>query len=313
MTVYFRVIVNELGGEFDLVIDPDREVIMIEEFQTVSSNKSANVYTFTGQPQYMYALRAVQDGSNHRNERWLPVMGSEIDISKLIPRSGEYRLAVRLVDAEMDDDGFYSEDDRQMRPLGTRQTLSTADRRSVSYNNGMIKIAGGTQDVLYRVGGISQWSTATLTTDEENTDGIIVSPALFPLGGTIEIRFKPAEDSNARFASPAFRIKIPKAGRAPRIRDNERRQILTGFTARMEWSAGPNEISDGEDGDGWEWNTCPRGAVPYSQLAAVFEGLQSEGTGSNRFFNLYIRTAATAKMPPSAPVIFKIPANRYSE
>ena len=310
LTVYFRVVVNELGANFALVPDDEKEVLMIK-----LGSADDDYYTFDNAVgiEYMYALRAVQHGSSQKNERWLPMMGSEINISGLIPRSGQYRIAVRLAEAAPDEDGDFTEDNRQMIELGARIAVSTNERRRVSYRNGVIRIDGNSQEVLYRVAGISQWTNAVLTPE----GGIAVSPEHFPLGGTLEIRFLPDDDSDRSFASPVFRVRVPRAGRTPRIRENERRRTLNGFTVRMSWSIGPASAVEPENStDGWQnnpenwmWTTCPKGAVTYGNLATTFGGLQSDGNG---FRNLYIRTNATNKNPPSAPMIFKIREEVYN-
>lgn len=311
MTLYFRVIVNELGGAFGLVVDHTDEVLRIYEMTGPNPWTGAPAqYNFDGSSiEFMYALRAAQDGNPQRSERWLPVMGSEIDISRLIPRSGQpFRFAVRTADSSAGEDGNFSEDVRRMIPLPARTPVNAAVRRSIIYDaaQGGIRFnTDRTADVLFRV-GLGQWSgPSQLTNAVASPTGISILPQHNPLGGTVEIRF--AGDATAgEFASVPFRVRIPRAARAPRIRIDERRERLAGFQDRdrMAWST-----------DGITWtNVAQRGAILSADLQATFPGLSNDG----EFVRLYLRTNATVnartgliRAPASPPTVIMIPMAWY--
>ena len=311
MTVYFRVRVNELGGLFATVICHDTERLFIEEFDgTGAIGDTIREYTFDGDVRYMFVLNAVLPGNSQANERWLPVMGSTIDISRRIPTSptAVNRMAIRRIDGEIQD-GFFSEDDRQLVNIPGRRRVATAERRAIGIatntnitpNRREIGLVTGTapQPVMFRVAGVTQWSRATLTT----LGGIPAMPELFPMGGAVEMRL--VGDDNT-FHARAFRISVPRPGRAPRIRIGARQGVTTisGFNERMEWSA---------NGIDWTFVTREqRGRLSPAQALVAFPGLSTETIGANTFHRMYVRTAQRASgrrvTPASAPIIVRIPS-----
>jgi hypothetical protein len=298
--VFFGIIVNGLGAKFALEIDYANERIFIV---TSRVGKDKGYYNFAGAPEYMYALRAVEDGADQSREEWIPFMGSSMDISSLIPVRGTapFRIAVREIDSLPGDDGDYLEEDRKIIELPPRRSVSSAERRAVVYREGRIVYNGlesGTESIFYSVG------LSDFTRGEMNANlGIDVPGISNPLGNTVTIKFAAYIDflngENNRFASAEFRVRVPGTGRLPVIRDDGRRKY-SGFTDRMLWSAGGND-------DGWQ--SCSRGAVRYENLEFAFPGLRKDESGN--FYNLYLKTAATPRTPESNMVILKIPADRY--
>jgi hypothetical protein len=199
-----------------------------------------------------------------------------------------------------------------------RAAVSAADRRRIIHDISReeIRLSGGADiEVLYRIGN-GQWTGATLTPE----DGIPVSAQHNPLGGTVEIRI--IDIDNGGFSSAPFRVRLARAGRAPRIRvtgnaNNPSSQRLTGLNDRMSWSAGPTG-SGGTFRDE-DWNTVDwKGVVPAAELRDRFgAGLQQSADGA--FVELWVRlNPATARnsteirTPASPPIIFMIPANMWN-
>jgi hypothetical protein len=260
-------------------------------------------YNFTGSPEYMYALRAAADGADQSAEQWMPFMGSSMDISALIPRGGTlpFRIAVRDAGAQPEENGNYSAEDRKVTELNPRRTVTAAERRAVVYRDGRIIYNGlesGTEYIFYKIG------PGGFERGEINANfGINVPRSANPLGNTVTIKFAAYIDyengENNRFASAEFRINVPRTGRMPAVRDDRRRKY-NGFTARMMWSP---------TGEVESWESCSRGAVRYENLKFAFPGLRKDESGE--FYELYLKTAATPRVPESEMIILKIPADKY--
>jgi hypothetical protein len=330
-TFYFRVIVNELGGEFALVPNFDTETLEIRMYEnrdqpwTTGAGTGPVPYDHNGVHgvEFLYTLRAAADGAGQAGERWLPVLGNTIDISRLVPRSGNtvFRFAVRRADAEPEG-GSFGEDDRNMIEIRARRTVATPDRRSIIVRDGLLTrgtvpnmAIPGNVEVLYRI-GIGQWSTSAVTLGQINDAdvGISLLAQHNPMGGTAEVRFAAitdaADPNDNRFASVPFRVRIPRPMRAPRLRVNANRGTVTGINQRMEWSI-----------DGNEWHAVPVGvrAVPIADLRTTFTTsggatLTTELRGDTNYVVLFIRTAerrdrhGAVRSPASPPMRFLVAA-----
>ena len=298
--VSFKIIVNEIGGKFMPEIDYDRERIYILNSK-MGDDKS--YYYFNGEPEYMYCLRAADDGVNQSFDRWMPFMGSYIDIGKLIPKSGTspFRIAIKAIDSEPEEDGNYSSDSRKLINLYPRRTLTVAERRAVVYKDEMIiynNMLEKPEKVLYKV-GLSDYVKGEIN----NFYGINVPTKSNPLGNTVTVKFAAVTDyenpENSRFASVEFKINVPKPGKMPVIRDDKKKKF-SGFTDKMLWSA---------TGEADSWESCGKSPVLYEDLSSVFPGLETDS--SDEFYILYVKTAATLKIPESDVLILKIPADKY--
>jgi hypothetical protein len=106
-------------------------------------------------------------------------------------------------------------------------------------------------------------------------------------------------EENNRFASAEFKVKIPKTGKMPAVKDN-RKKKFTGFTDKIMWSPANAYNS---------WERCSKGAVLYENLDMAFPGLELDESGD--YYNLYLKTAATSRAPESNVIIIKIPAEKY--
>jgi len=296
LEISFGIIVNGLGGKFSLEIDYLSERLLIVNSQ-IGENKG--YYSFGGAPEYMYCLKP----SGQSSEQWFPFMGSSMDISKLIPKSGTdpMTIAVREIDANRFPDGGYSPETRQTAALYPRRAVTAAGKKAVIYRDEKIvysALTSGVEYILYKVGA-GEFERGELTA----YTGINVPKESNPLGSAVTVKFAAVTDrenpENNRFSSVEFKIKVPKAGKMPSVKDNGKNKY-SGFTNAMVWSAA------GVDGS---WGECARGAVKYENLKYAFPGLQADS--GRQFYNLYIKTAKTSKNPESGVLIIKIPADKY--
>lgn len=300
LEVSFGIKVNGLGEKFVLEIDYSKEKIYIINSK-VGEDKS--YYVYTGTPEYMYCLKAVEEGAVQSSEKWFPFMGSSMDISGFIPVSGTipYRIAVRDADAPRENDGFYSADIRKIIELYPRRTITSAEKKAVLYKNEKIIYKGlesGFENIFYKV-GMGEFKKGEINANS----GIDVPSRLNPLGNTVTLKFAAFIDrenaENNRFASSEFKIKIPKAGKMPVIKDDQRKKY-SGFTNKMLWST-TGEVNS--------WQNCSRGFVRYENLKLAFPELQKDDEGD--FYILYLKTAAKEKTPESNILIVKIPVEKY--
>jgi len=296
LNISFGVIINGLGGKFGLEIDYAEEKLLIVNTQ-IGENKS--YYSFGGAPEYMYCLKP----SEQSPEQWFPFMGSSMDISRLIPKSGTAPLVIAVceVGAAREDDGNISPENRKTVELYPRRIVTASEKKAVIYKDEKIiygALTSGVEYILYKVGA-GEFERGELNA----YTGIKVSKESNPLGNTVAVKFAATVDreneENNRFASAEFKIKVPKAGKIPPVKDDGKKKY-SGFTNAMAWSA------TGEDGS---WEQCERGAVKYENLKRAFPGLRPDD--DHKFYNLYIKTAKTSKNPESGVLIIKIHADKY--
>lgn len=305
--IQFYVIINELGGKFILDIDYNAEKVNIIEGKIEDTYK---YYSFNGQVEYMYCLRAVADGAKQSAEKWYPVMGDNINVSKVIPKNANaavYRVAIRPVEALAEEDNNYSSENRKTIVLNPRRILTSAEKKSVVYKDGKIVLNDEKApyiEVIYTVG----ICTTGIIKSINGENGIEVHPKSNPLGNTVSIQFPAHIDEsnpeNNRFASAAFKVRVPRTAKIPAIKDDGKRGF-TGFTAKMSWSA-TGELNNPES-----WTQCEKGMVRYENLSAVFGGLQLESNENGDFRILYVKTDATNKILESDILIVKIPEDKY--
>lgn len=320
-TATFKIYTNEMGGQFLPVIDYEKETIRIVENRTFTVEDGNKIfadefYTFlndevklTGKPLYMYCLRAVADGASQTSEKWYPFYGSEMDISKYIPKNEktEYRIAIRLSAATPNDNNNFSSGVRMPVIVPGRKTLDSTAKKQYAYENGKIMYKGsGEVKVDYRV-GLADWDRDTLTS--ETGSGIQVSPLLNPLGNTVEIKLAAdtqTDPAKPKFASVSFKVKVPKASKKPLVKDDGKKKF-TGFTNKLSWSAGGVD----QDKSKWNWTTCAKGAVIYANLKTAFPNLKMAEIDGNYYYLLYVKTNATAKAAESEIITVPIPVDKY--
>ena len=304
----FKVVVNGIGGNFLPVIDYEQETVRIA-MDVYEGNYLFYEFDQDRGPEYMYCLKAVSDGSSQEKEKWYPFMGSEMDISALVPKSGSsaYRLGIRLAnDVQKEEDGNYSSANRRVALIPPRRVLTKAEKSEIVYKNEQIMLSlPGSEaiDIYYQV-GLSGWLKATIS----GNSGISFPSSIAPMGVVVEIKYaavpSDSENKEGNFGSVPVKIKVPKAGAKPNIRGDDQKASYTGFSAKMEYSV-----------DGMNWSEAPKGAIAYKDLAVIF-GEAAQDTGSERV--IYIRTKASykndgsLKSPASDIVALKIPASVYN-
>ena len=304
----FKIVVTGIGGKFMPMIDYEQETLKI------AIDISGGIYKFyefdqEKGPEYMYCLKAASDGASQANEKWFPFMGSEMDISSFIPKSGSvpYRLGIRLAnDIEREENGDYSASNRRVVVIPPRRVLSKSERSDIIYKNEQIMLStpGANKiDVYYQV-GLSGWLKATIS----GNSGISFPSSIAPTGAVVQIKYAAVKSDGAvsHFGSAPVKIRVPKASSKPNIKLNSKKGAYTGFTTKMEYSI-----------DGTTWKESPKGAVTYGDVSSRFADLpQDEATGD---YILYIRTKAnykkdgSLKSPASDIVALRFPKSAYTK
>ena len=244
-----------------------------------------------GTVRYMYSpnVSAGAERATRRQaaERWFPLYGDEINISQFIPdgdRNG-FIFAFRDADDVAGSDGAFRSR-RTSTIIRGRPIISNAEFRSaVRYNPRTERIeidrAFGRYD--YQV-GLGMWLL------NNSAPFIEASSRHNPLGGVFMIRASAV--AGERFASNEFRVRVPRAPAAPRVRFNERTGRLAGVQANMQWSASvTGRFTNFEDRSG-------NIDAFRSQLGAFRTERDADG---NESLIIYVRLAATDRHPSSLP------------
>ena len=271
---------NNDNPEIIIEIDYAREVIKL-------SGKTGG-----GAVKYMYSpnVSAGAEGAPRRQaaEKWFPVYGDEVDISRFIPRNDRnagFIFAFRDADEAAGSDGTYKSR-RTTTIIRGRPVLSAGDFRSaVSYNprTERIEINGSLGAYDYRA-GIGNWLL------NNNAPFIDASSRYNPLGGTFEIRVSAVEGQS--FASNEFRLKIPKPPGIPKVRINDRTGKLTGVNTNMQWSASVSGPFVNFKDRAGNLNIFRDNISSFS--------FEQDASGKDCII-VYIRTAATDRLPTSPP------------
>lgn len=220
-------------ANISVFIDYENETI------TLSGNDS------TKDVKYMYSPNATATTLARKlaAEKWYPIYGDVLNISRFIPKNetSEILFAFRDADELPNSDGTYSS-----RILSNKNGKSINGRPNISQNvfkssarydslSETIKISG---DLLsgydYRIGD-GNWIT------NKTNSSINVSSKYNSLGGTVIIRKSAVAGSS--FASNEYKAKIPKAPNRPNVRVNDKSQRLVGIitgTNGYAWSSSEN-------------------------------------------------------------------------
>lgn len=238
---------------------------------------------------YMYSPNvSVAAETNLRrqvSERWFPVYGNEINITRFIPngRNNSFIFAFRDADEIAGANGIFTSR-RTTTIIRGRPIFSASEfRAAIVYNpqTERIYIDSSFGPYDFQVGN-GVWIL-------NNTAPFIDASSRFnPLGGVFMIRASAVPDRS--FASNEFRLSIPRAPAAPNIRINERTQRLTGVRTTMQWSASP---------DGPFINFRDR-----TGNLDIFRGrlfTETRDANGNESIVVYIRVAATNRLPSSPP------------
>jgi hypothetical protein len=243
----------------------------------------------SGAVKYMYSpnVSAGAEAMPKRQaaEKWYPIYGDEIDISKYIPdndKNGGFIFAFRDADEIAGADGIYKSRKTSVIIKG-RPSVSSADFKNyINYNSRTERIeikSLGAYD--YQV-GIGSWSL------NNNAPFIDASSKYNPLGGIFTIRASAVPGKS--FASNEYKLKIPKAPPVPNIKINEKSGRLTGVQTSMQWSASENgPFANFRDRSG--------STDIFKENIDAFE-LEKDASG-NDCIAVYIRVASTDKTPTS--------------
>jgi len=276
-----------------------------EETITVSGG------TGNGVVRYMYSPN-VNPNLNARNynnadarrmaaEKWFPIYGDTIDISMFIPRAGEVVFAFRDADELPNADGVYlSRETSEIipaRPNISQATLRNNARYETSLNAPVerIRVSGELlEGYEYKV-GISQWLPG---------EGafIDVDSRYNAAGGTIAIR-KIATGS--AFASGEFKMKLPRAPAAPKLRVNNNRIIGIKMRSHM-WSTTENGTYREFTYSSIDlWNFAVQMGADQDSFATVREN-------DKDYIAIFVRVPATDRRPSSEVQRLLVPVDAFS-
>lgn len=267
-----------------------------------------------GTVRYMYSPNANKEltAANYTNagakklaaEKWYPVYGNSIDISKLIPKADSVVFAFRDAGQLPNSDGVYSSRIISAE-IPARPKIAPAEfKKNAVYMTSapeasaeVIKITG---ELLagyeYRV-GISSW------VDGGDGQFIDVNSKYNPLGGTVAIRKKATESS---FASAEYKIKIPKAPAAPKLKINNNK-IIGIKTNVHKWCAS-------EDG---EYNDFTYSSIDLKTFEQQMNINPSEFTtvreNDKDYIVIFIKIPATDKKPSSTVQRLLIEKSLFSQ
>jgi hypothetical protein len=221
-------------------------------------------------------------------EKWYPVYGDEISITRYIPKSDRGTgivFAFRDADELPGADGTYKSR-RTSQIIKSRPVFSSADFKSaIAYNPKTERITIDT-NVLSSYDYQSELGLWV----RDNTGSYIDASAKYnPLGGTFSIRKSAVEGSS--FASNEYKLKIPKAPASPRIKVNEKTNRMTGIQNAFQWSA--------DETSGYAAFTGKNGSLIMFKEAGIenFETVQ-DASGKD-FIVVYIKKVATDRVPSS--------------
>jgi hypothetical protein len=263
-----------------------------DETITLSGGTERGAVSYMYSPNVTPNLDAATKAGRKRlaAERWYPVYGNTIDISRFIPRTGSVVFAFRDADELPNAGGIYPSRRTSAAMLG-RPVVSPADfRNNVRY---VTSFDAPTERILvsgtllndgyeYKV-GISSW--------QRGSGGFIDMSAKYnPMGGTVSVR-KRATDSS--FASAEFRIKIPRAPATPSLKINNSKIIGIRINDHV-WSATENGTYKE-----FTYSTIDLNNFT-SQMGVSIASLNGE---------MYIKVAATDKKPSSAVQRLLLPAS----
>ena len=269
---------NNEHAEIIIEIDYVDEVIRL-------SGKSGN-----NPVKYMYSpnVSAGAEGATRRqaSERWYPVYGSEVDISRFIPRNDRgsgFIFAFRDADEIAGADGVFKSR-RTTTIIRGRPSVSTADfRAAIIYNPRTERIEIGNSLGAYDYQfGISPWIL-------DNTEPFIDASSKYnPLGGTFTIRASAVPGRS--FASNEYTQRIPRAPAVPRVRLNERTGRLTGVQTTLQWSSSVN-------GPFISFRDRTGSLNIFKDNISAF-ATEQDASG-NDCIAVYIRVASTDRLPSS--------------
>jgi hypothetical protein len=276
--------------------------------------------------EYMFALRAVSDdalqsfdrsGRKHRKiaalmrEKWYPIYGGGIDISRVIPvraarnPRNQYYIAIRRADDIFNSEtGYESRVSVRIKPRFGERNLS----RFIEYDASNEKIilsrnytGGNYLNIIYRYDFFDPIS-GTLTKDGADAAANIDVPArLFSAGGTVSISTMPSLRNGpygpeVEFARSAeTKVRIPRIPALPAIRaDLSVNRLVSIRKDTLEWSLTGAENT-------WRPYEKSETTLSFGELLATFAGLDENNIDRDGNYAIYFRTTAIAGRSPASP------------
>ena len=259
-------------------------------------------------------------------ERWFPIHGGGIDISRIIPTNARrlFYIAIRCANDTFDSlNGFPTRVAFPVRPryggrFNNALAYDAVNERIVLSGNAP-PYFGGSVNVVYQFDLFAP-VTATLAT----ATGIDVPADRFSLGATVNIStaaqtltINATDTSFARSRNVRFRI--PARPNAPNVRVDVNSRRIAGMRVNgFEYS-----VTDPDDFvypalTGANWRTYAGTAtVPLPDMNAfdsAFPGIRAAGPGDGGYYRVWVRVAPVdGRAPASLPSLIEVPASLFAE
>ena len=297
--------------------------------------KSENSERRNKTPQFMYAFKAVTDAQRDKwgeakkdryitalsKEKWFPIYGSGIDISKIIPNNAkkQYFIAIRETNDFFNNiTGFDSRVGFPVSPRYNQKELS----KSLVYDavKEEIVLAQGRAsiDAVYQ---FDLFPPITLS-GMDNNNGIKVRADHFSLGATMSISSAPqvSDSGEVTFArSRIVKFKIPKQPNAPAVKvdSSGSNRRITGMKATFQFSfdfEDPYNTGAWVEKPGAVW-TAYQGASTRNfnteSISHIFPGIALVYP-EDEVYRVWVRIPPNlGKAPASKTVLLEIPAGWY--
>lgn len=286
--------------------------------------------------EYMYALKAVSDdtlesyinsGKHQKkitalqNEKWYPIYGGGIDISKAIPAKSfnnpkkQYYIAIRKSEDIFDtEEGYKTRITALIKPRYNGKDLN----KFIEYDAENEKIIlsenyknGDYFDIIYRFDYFEKLSCTLSKNGSEPGMNIDLPRGLFSLGGNVYISSKPVLKENQYGSEVVFakskeiKFKIPKTPDLPAVRaDFTDNKLVSLKKGSIEWS-----LTGDEKPGSWYPYEKNETTLRFNEIFETFFSSGEKNINENGDYTIYFRTKAVAKKnPASMPKKIIIPA-----
>jgi len=319
----------------------DNDSVIGGSFASIGKSDLAKNISVAHDGEYMYALKAVSDdfldsfnraGRQNRKiaalkrEKWYPIYGGGIDISKVIPARGarnprkQYYIAIRRADDIFNSEtGYASRVAVMIKPRYGERNLN----RFIEYDAEREKIVlsqdypdGDHLNIIYRYDFFDPISGMLTKDGAEFGMNISVSGRLFAMGGSVYVSTMPfikegEYGQEVEFArSREVKVRIPRVPAEPAIRVDPDAERLTSIKKdSLEWS-----LTGGENPGAWQPYERTEANLPFAEIPETFAGLDENNIDENGNYIIYFRTRAVpGRSPVSLPKKILIPAGKNYE
>lgn len=287
------------AAEIASEIDYTAETIDLSGIITRNAGPVKYMYSPNVNPKLDAKDYTAGDAKKLAAEKWYPVYGDTIDISKFISDKKEIVFAFREADELPGADGVYSSRVKSAiipkRPAVLQATFKNNAKYVTSPNEGIILTGEIKDGCEYKV-GIGQWIQA-------DSPFIEINPKYNANGGTVSIRKSATADS---FASDEYKIKIPKAPAAPKLRVNNGKIIGIKLSSHK-WSVSEDGIYAP-----FTYTSINLGDFEKQMEESIssFEIIRENNT---EYIAVFIKVEATEKKPSSPVQRLLIPRSSLSQ